>query len=79
MRKDGAKALRTQIDDAIKKLRGLPFMDGKHQHMADVIGSTHVVWDEKAKGVNVLAAARIFWGVPSWMQAAHPALPAGNT
>lgn len=79
MRKDGAKALRTQIDDAIKKLRGLPFMDGKHQHMADVIGSTHVEWDDKAKGVNVLAAARIFWGVPSWMQAAHPALPAGNT
>ena len=79
MRKDGAQALRTQIDDAIKKLRGVAFMDGKHQHMADVIGSTHVVWDEKAKGVNVLAAARIFWGVPSWMQAAHPALPAGNT
>lgn len=79
MRKDGAQALRTQIDDAIKKLRGVAFMDGKHQHMADVIGSTHVVWDDKAKGVNVLAAARIFWGVPSWMQAAHPALPAGNT
>ena len=79
MRKDGAQALKTQIDDAIKKLRGLPFMDGKHQHMADVIGSTHVVWDEKAKGVNVLAAARICFGVPSWMQAAHPALPAGNT
>ena len=79
MRKDGAQALSTQIDDAIKKLRGLPFMDGKHQHVADVIGSTHVVWDEKAKGVNVLAAARIWWGVPSWMQVAHPALPAGST
>ena len=79
MRKDGAQALRIQVDEVMKKLRGLPFMDGKHQHVADVIGSTHVVWDEKAKGVNVLAAARIFWGVPSWMQAAHPALPAGNT
>jgi len=79
MRKDGAQALRIQVDEVMKKLRGVAFMDGKHQHMADVIGSTHVVWDDKAKGVNVLAAARICWGVPSWMQVAHPALPAGNT
>jgi hypothetical protein len=79
MRKDGALALRTQIDDAIKKLRGVAFMDGKQQHMADVIGSTYVMWDEKAKGVNVLASARICFGVPPWMQPAHPALPAGST
>ena len=79
MRKYGAQALRTQIDDVIKKLRGVAFMDGKHQHMADVIGSTHVVWDEKARGVNVLANARIHWGVPSWMQPSHPALPAAKT